>query len=448
MPRIISPPIDQIDKLRPPLWPGERQVLDFFVRELPDWDIFIQPHLNGLRPDFVLLNSNKGIAVFEVKDWDLNALDYFIDIPDGRPPRLMGRRDGKTFSRQKDNPIDKVCMYKQEIFNLYCPRLDQKLGLAVITAGVIFPFADDDRVKKLFSPCIDYKGLNKYPTYYPISGINSLLSRNLKSIFPASQYLKSEQMNEIKYNDLKIWLIEPDAPIEQREKLNLSEKQLKFATTTTKSGYRRIKGPAGSGKSLVLAARAAHLVYYEKKDVLVLTYNITLINYLADLSVRCPYPGAISRKDLTFLSFYEWCKRICFESGHINKYKNIWREHYNHQINDEEGLWTLINQEIDNMEVPLKKLVELVASILDDDINKENISYYDSILVDEGQFFLPEWWQLLRKVCKNGGEMMLVADKTQDIYGNAKSWTDLAMVGAGFQYKLLKRNRLMFVIGK
>ena len=54
------------------------------------------------------------------------------------------------------------------------------------------------------------------------------------------------------------------------------------------------------------------------------------------------------------------------------------------------------------------------------------------MLVDEGQDFLPQWWDVLRKVCRKGGEMLLVADATQDIYGTARSWTDEAMTGAGF----------------
>ncbi len=47
--------------------------------------------------------------------------------------------------------------------------------------------------------------------------------------------------------------------------------------------------------------------------------------------------------------------------------------------------------------------------------------------------FSASWWNALRKVCRPGGEMLLVADATQDIYGTARSWTDDAMTGAGFK---------------
>lgn len=77
--RIISPSLDQLNELRQPLTRGERIVLDFFHHNLDEnWEIYIQPHMNGLRPDFVLLNPAVGIAVFEVKDWDLDAVAYKV----------------------------------------------------------------------------------------------------------------------------------------------------------------------------------------------------------------------------------------------------------------------------------------------------------------------------------------------------------------------------------
>jgi hypothetical protein len=77
-------------------------------------------------------------------------------------------------------------------------------------------------------------------------------------------------------------------------------------------------------------------------------------------------------------------------------------------------------------------LPNLVKQILDSDVSKE-IMRYDAVLVDEGQDFLPNWWEVLRKICKPDGEMLLVADATQDIYETANPWTDDAMKGAGFR---------------
>jgi hypothetical protein len=49
---------------------------------------------------------------------------------------------------------------------------------------------------------------------------------------------------------------------------------------------------------------------------------------------------------------------------------------------------------------------------------------YDAVLVDEGQDFTREWWELLRdQVLTTGGETLVAVDPTQDIYDRV-SWLD------------------------
>ena len=68
MSRFIQPPKDQHDRLRRPLTNGEKLAFEFFDKCLnKNWEIYIEPHLNGLRPDFVLLHPKAGIAVFKNK---------------------------------------------------------------------------------------------------------------------------------------------------------------------------------------------------------------------------------------------------------------------------------------------------------------------------------------------------------------------------------------------
>ncbi|WP_305811695.1 nuclease-related domain-containing protein [Photobacterium leiognathi] len=102
MPRFTSPHKSQLDKLRQPLTDGERIVFDFFDKYLSEeWDIYIQPHLNGLRPDFVLLNPKVGIAVFEVKDWNFDAINYRIQKNGKNIPKLIATKGGAKFLKAK-----------------------------------------------------------------------------------------------------------------------------------------------------------------------------------------------------------------------------------------------------------------------------------------------------------------------------------------------------------
>jgi hypothetical protein len=192
MPRFISPPLDQLSSLRTPLTPGERKVLDFFDKNLrPDWEIYIQPHLNGLRPDFVLLNPHVGIAVFEVKDWNLNAMPYRVKYSSTDAPELwVTSRAGKAF-RVADNPVEKVIQYKDNLLNLYCPRLAINASatngscLSVVTAGVILTEATTSQAKELFQPFQEHLKLsgNKVP-YHPFAGKEALEGNLLKVVFP------------------------------------------------------------------------------------------------------------------------------------------------------------------------------------------------------------------------------------------------------------------------
>jgi AAA domain/Nuclease-related domain len=397
--RIISPVRQAISKLRTPLTEGERAVFDLLHEKLPaQWEIYVQPHLNGCRPDFVLLNPSIGIGVLEVKDWTLDGMRWQTSGLGDRV--LAGTCHGRRF-RQAD-PTATLLHYKREIFDLYCPRLRKKAGLAAIGAGLIFPNADEPRAREMFG--------NSLPSKYEfISSRDAIEARDIARIFPPALRRSSQLMTPELADDLRSWLIEPDHAAEQREPLRLDANQREFASTRTSTGYRRIRGPAGSGKSAVLAARASQLCQGGLR-VLVVTFNITLLHYLRDLCsrARMGHPN-----EITWINFHALCKRLAMSLGVERAYKSIWKDHY------EQGFDAF-------SDVPDMLLRALSSN------EHADIDMYDAVFVDEGQDFDPKWWQLLRKLCKPQGEMVLFTDATQDVYGTARRWTDDAMSGAGF----------------
>lgn len=421
MRRIISPSPETLSVLRQPLTAGEKAVLALFHRSLPpDWEIYIQPHLNGLRPDFVLLNPAVGVGVFEVKDWNLGAMHYFTEKDSDGNVMLWAEKDGEKFCIQSQNPVTKARRYKKEIYDLYCPRVGQDGrsgkhdGWAAITAGVIFPFAPASSVKLLLAPFLSGPESDDYARYQPVSGQDEITSGRVDLIFPESTRARSRLMNDALANDLRGWLVEPDFATTQRLPLELDRKQRALADARTGSGYRRIKGPAGSGKSLVLAARAAKLIN-EGKQVLVITFNITLWHYLRDLMVR-DADSPEKMRNVRLSHFHYWCKQVCYDIGWGAKYESLVAKMQNAS-----------SQFIESM------LNETIPALAARAIEHPAATRYDAILVDEGQDYRPNWWTILRKACVADGEMMLVADATQDIYGTATAWTDEVMQGAGFR---------------
>lgn len=415
--RIVDPPLEELEALRQPLTAGERQVLNWFMEILPPrWEIYIQPHLNGLRPDFVLLHPENGIAVYEVKDWSLHGMDYFVQ--EGRHgPRLMGRRDGKTFSLADSDPVAKIDLYKQEIYGLYVPSLPHGTGFGSIVSGIIFTQIPTQEVKRLLEPLRRHRNHLEYVHLYPVIG-SDLIGDNSKkarrSVLP-SAIRYDNRMNETIASDLRHWLVEPSFSAEQRVSLNklMTPRQRALCLNEEGTNFRRIKGPAGSGKSLVIAGRAAELARKGKR-VLVVTFNITLINYLSDLSVQYAQSGKV-RKQITTLNFHLWCRRIASITGNDDEYNALWPK-------DGEGDSRQV------LEVTLPMQAQEWANVLGDD------ERWDAVLVDEAQDFMPSWWNALRAaLTKDGhGEALIAADRQQNIYA-VEPWTETVMNGAGFR---------------
>lgn len=404
--RIIDPPKDQWDQLPTPLTPGENKVYNLFDAGLPlEWEVYIQPHLNGLRPNLVLLNPFAGVAVFEIIDWDLNALE-----------------DSIKHNQTTKNPINQIRLYEDEIFNLYCPRLDDRYGKSVITAGLIFTQICQAKVNRLLNP-LRFDNMETYPDQYPFSGLDT--AGNIDALFP--EYKKwgranrSRVMSEDTANDLRGWLKEPAFSKEQREPLELNSRQLTIATDPTQERYRKVRGPAGSGKSQALAARAAILAS-EGKRVFVCTFNITLMNYLRDIVAQHAHELAaqqggnprVIRQQVEFRHFHGWCKYICYLAGCENDYFRLWSQFSETAVLDEH-------------------LAKLVSQIYKDSSVHDALPIYDAILVDEGQDYNKDWWQTLRAAVEPepDGEMLLVADKTQNIFGTDVTWLEGPLRGTG-----------------
>lgn len=421
MARVMDPPREALDSLRQPLTTGERRVLEWFDAVLPSsWEIYIQPHLNGLRPDFVLLSPKNGIAVYEVKDWSDRGIEYFIDERHEKP-RLMGRRNGQIFSLAKQDPASKIDLYKSEIYRLYAPNLPADKGFGSIVAGIIFTEMSTETTTRLLEPLRGKLGHLEHAKLYPVVGsdlIGNTDIRTTRFLLPSFMTL-DDRMSEAAANQLRHWLVEPSFSADQRVPLRkmMTRRQLDLVENREGVKYRRVRGPAGSGKSLILAGRAAELTN-AGKHVLVVTYNITLTNYLLDLSVRYAQSGKV-RKQITAINFHYWCRRVATLTGNMDEYNALW--------GPDDGIENDARSEA-VLTVQLARAARSWANALDDG------DRWDAILVDEAQDFQLEWWLALRAAmpADGSGEALIVADRQQNLYG-VPAWTEEGMSGSGFR---------------
>ena len=212
--------------------------------------------------------------------------------------------------------------------------------------------------------------------------------------------------------EMRYWVAESVLDKEQRQMPRLSPEQNNIINTRTKSGYRRIRGPAGSGKTVCLAGRAATL-HEQGKKTLILYLTISLGNEIRDLVSRFYSNG----KHIEIRNYHDWAKKICNENGYGHKFSEV--------VQDTDQDATLSEK------LPLL-LDQIAAELITKDGNLPSRLTYDAIIVDEAQDLTPKWWGTIKNFISEGGEAVLAADMTQDLYNTAKHWTEEAMSNAGF----------------
>ncbi|PKP71545.1 MAG: hypothetical protein CVT83_02795, partial [Alphaproteobacteria bacterium HGW-Alphaproteobacteria-5] len=145
------------------------------------------------------------------------------------------------------------------------------------------------------------------------------------------------------------------------------------------------------------------------------TFNITLPHFIKDLAARqCRELGANHRRILS-THFHGFCLDILDNAG---------------------VGFSGLDEEDGSGDAACDSLFQRAKAIYESAEDSSFPHRFDAVLVDEGQDFCLEWWNLLRfSVCRPDGEMLLVADSTQDIYSRS-SWTrESKMTAAGFSGK-------------
>ena len=414
------------NELKVPFTKGEYYLSKQLDAKLPDeWVIHTKPELRNRwgsnicpqTPDVVIANKRHGIMIIEIKDWQ-------IDLPKYKSGEKINRKgkkiwevfieDEKGTRTSNINPVYKADGYRlrmidgireiqEEIFN------DKRKNI-LIKSGLYFHNVISSQKAKSFV------GIPKYfnPDRCTVFG-RDMLDKNVK----IEQFIPLIN-NNIKIHSNTDWLskfknwISPPLHISEGQNLiserDLNDKQKRYIISRP-GVIQKLSGVAGSGKTRVIAIRAASLAKLGKK-ILVICYNITLKNYLKKEIEGTKYDFDPTNIDIFY--FHDFCK--------------AYKEFRNIEYPDEGSM-----QKNDELEK---------EKIIRDKIENRNLSAnYDAIIIDEGQDFKETWFKLLRNFLSQNGEMLIAFDDKQNIYSIKKF--KISGVGSGRWGVLNKGYRLL-----
>ena len=356
----LYPSLKQIQNFNPRPTQGEWALVKFLADNLvPACEVYVQPSLNGDFPDAIIMWKGHGVCIIEVKDWQLDSY-FYKDIDH------WGLRCNNHIIR---SPIKQVNEYKDNLYNYHIPGLACKKMVdsryyGFIETMVYLHNATRQEIAAFFP---------KLPEHTAVVGRDEL--RPAAFLAKLGKYMSgaytSRYFTQELYELFKIALQPTEHCQHMGKPMRTITKQRKIIDKCNTGKNLKIHGAAGSGKSLVLAKIAVDAYKRTKKDVLILTFNITLVHYISDLLRVAGFTGKLNH--FIILNYHSFMKR------HANNHNLI-----------------------------LTKKLTLASS----DVQPR----YQTIIVDEVQDFEREWVDTIRMLLKVKGQIVFAGDEKQNIY--------------------------------
>ena len=304
--------------------------------------IFIKPHISTDVPDIVVIRPKIGVLIF-------NVCNNLSDL---------------------EAQYERTEVYQRNLFNVHLRDVFGKALVtpsywSVIKQAIFFPkekdgenisIPDKKYVIRIYSGDIyDENILGKLNLIWENWYFDDELCNNVIRLITRNGWHSYKDGNE-----------------------NIAPTKKQRELAQSKSVEQKIKGVAGSGKTQVLAWRAVNAQVRTGGRVLILTFNLTLVNYIK------------YRMEQVAADFY-WGQ---FD---ITNYHQFFKSQANnHSIKPQIDDW----DRVDFFER-----------------YKEQTIRYDTILFDEAQDYRYDWYVLIKKYfLKEGGEFVVFGDGRQNIY--------------------------------
>jgi hypothetical protein len=377
---------------------GERKVFAV-LQQLPD-DIIVyyEPVLAERYPDFIVILPSIGLLVIEVKGWYPNA----IERADNTEVTINARGQRVVCK----HPVRQARDYKFQLMDV--ARRHPETGALLERSGphegkFVFPFGHVAILSNCTRAQLEERGLsNLFPPgrvfsrdeFEAVAASLDTVDRLMTGFDPWWPFepLSERQMAVLRAIIHPEIVISPPAEAEAPPSLKVLDLRQERNAQLIGDGHRIVYGVAGSGKTVILVARARLVAGDPAKRVLILCYNRVLAAHLhglfrATANVAC-------------LNFHQWGVQrngVAFDKSE-----------------DEETFGTRLLARLER--------------------GAGEAHRYDAVFIDEAQDFPQSWIQCARLALKepDDGDLLIVGDGSQSLYRRRSfTWAQAGVNAAG-----------------
>lgn len=239
--------------------------------------MYIDPVVNEVAVDFIIVRPNKGVMIVNVFD---ERIDWYNLSEDGKEIFILnGDSDPDAHDIVRQSPIDLINLcqtsIKDGIEELLISTIEDKRNFGLIKKVVIFTENTTAEVKHFFNVSGEHVNF----TY--LFGKEFIDQRNISlNLYNTIKFV----FNNAAFDDVVkrklAKIISPSWHSYQEGRIGVEPQGAQRNLVRSHQTQQKISGVAGAGKTFVLAKRAINAMKRTGGDVLILTYNITLANYL------------------------------------------------------------------------------------------------------------------------------------------------------------------------
>jgi len=401
--------------------------VDYYFTNSNDVIGYFEPNIGELHPDYLLLSPKYGLIIIEIKDYSAKHLKTIAKS--GQWEKLNG--DGLFLI---NNPFDQMHQYWRAVMDRvnHC-NFPKDIKIPIIRLVV---FSQISKKSQQAQEIIENSPLKVHVAFKEVLNRNTSFKEFFTNLLPLDFNLSNDEFKLLRANLIPYSRL-PSYKQADLLKYFSSEDQIKLLDMEQEriarelgEGHRLIFGVAGSGKTVILIARARIIAKLNPDwKILILCYNRLLRDSLIQLLNPQDYEA-----DITINTFHSWAKNYIMSGNNnfIKKYDNALKEAEKNESKAEFFQETVPNLLLDMLNV-----------------SSENNISYDAILIDEAQDFDQNWFlPLIQLLNPETNSLLITCDGLQGIYARKRfTWVSVGIQARGRVKRFEKSYRVPIEIG-